>query len=155
MGKTLWSGRERVLSIYGICEWQRISRHSAFSGLKKLMLCCKVFVNVEIEGNWNGMIMVGLEHLVLRVEMGVSCGGGSGLWAIEFIYVRWPQAVPAHTHLITFTLRLDILQTNRDGGKIIRGKFTWTVVEHIWSGGKTLPENPLFRCDHIVNQGWP
>ena len=36
MGKTLeaYHGRERVLAIYGICEWQKISRRSVASVLK-------------------------------------------------------------------------------------------------------------------------
>ena len=101
---------------------------------------CKVFVKVEIEGNRNGMIWVGLglSTWYCGLRWGVSCGGGSWLWdlgsiwAIEFIYVRWPQAVPAHAHLITFTLRLDILQTNRDGGKIIKGK-RWIHLESSWT----------------------
>ena len=45
--------------------------------------------------------------------------------------------------------------SSKQGSLKEKVEFTWTAVEHTWSGGKILPENPLFRCDHIVNQGWP
>ena len=51
---------------------------------KKIMFFCKVFVKVEIEGNGNGMIWVGLGWstwycglkwgLVVDVGLGLDCG---------------------------------------------------------------------------------